>query len=711
MIFGVRVSGGLQERAAGQPASDSPWEHTSHAASKRVRDIFAVMTNHNRIDIMRILNARGARTYSELKSMAGFRSKKESGKFAYHLRKLGKLKLVSLNRIEHRYALTNRGKLVLTLVKQLEDRSMMESGKTYVRSDDSISEFNADKITESLLREGGLPPELAQKTTEEAENRLTKHQPSYLTAALIREQVNSILIENGHDEYRNKMARLGMPVFDVASLLSNTDVASDGLHRVLLSSGRRIMHEYLLTTSLTKNITAMHLAGDVHLGNTGEWQALPDTVFVSARDLLDEGLSLGGKCLGVSRAGSNSNLSSSLAVVLSLLAREASTEVVIDGLPQALPRSRGLRESLAAAFASASASLSQSDAIVSIRVPLSSDPTTVSALIDAYADYVKATPAPSICLIIDPDKGDLSRVSDRLASIVAMGGMAAFGHGRVSSRGIANHSKAPSSMQLQSVTVNLPRLALSASHDPSFFRARLVLLLDQALVPMEERKKGVTDMIRRGLSPVLASNTQYMHRASTAMVVNLVGLDEAVINILGNQDDREGHRMMYKVIETAVDKAVKKTTNLGSEVSISLVRGGDPARFAAVDVEKYGKSAVFGEDDAAPYSEGIVIDAESIVSMTPRSDRISLCTKLHKLLKGNLLVRVAVRRGTPASQVKAALEKAASLLPSFCPVAEVPLCGECGFKGDGFAEKCPKCKSSYILLCRPWERPSPMPAS
>lgn len=706
------MSGGLEERTAGGPVADMSWEHTSHAASKRVRDIFAVMTNRNRIDIMRILNARGARTYSELKSLAGFRSKKESGKFAYHLRKLGKLKLVSLNRIEHRYTLTNRGKLVLTLMKQLEDRSMMESGKTYVRSsDESIAEFNSDKITESLLREGGLPPELAQKTTEEAENRLTKHQHSYLTAALIREQVNSILMENGHEEYRNKMARLGMPVFDVAAMLSNTDAASDGLHRMLLSSGRRIMHEYLLTTSLTKNITDMHLAGDVHLDNTGEWQTLPDTVFVNARDLLEDGTSLGGKCLGVSRPGPGGSLSSSLAVVFALLAREASTEVVIDGLPQALPHSRGLRESLAAAFAAASASLSPSETTVSIRVPLSAHASVVSALIDAYADYVKATPAPSICLIIDADKGGLEKVSDRLASVVAAGGMVAFARGRASSRGIANHSKAPSSLQLQSVTVNLPRLALSASHDPSFFRARLVLLLDQALVPMEKRKKDVTDMIRRGLTPVLASNTQYMHRASATMVVNLVGLDEAVCNILGNGDDRQGHRVMYKVIETAVDKASKKTARLGSEVAVSMVRGGDPGRFASLDSEKYGKSAVFGEADAAPYSEGVVIDAESLPSMTPRSDRVSLCTRMHKLLKGNLLVRVAVRRGTPASQVKEAIEKAASLLPSFCPVAEVPLCGECGFKGDGFAEKCPKCKSSYILLCRPWERPVPLSPS
>ena len=56
------------------------------STSKRVRMIFSVMASPNRIDILRILNSKGPLTYSELKSLAGFNSKNESGKFAYHLR-------------------------------------------------------------------------------------------------------------------------------------------------------------------------------------------------------------------------------------------------------------------------------------------------------------------------------------------------------------------------------------------------------------------------------------------------------------------------------------------------------------------------------------------------------------------------------------------------------------------------------------------------
>ena len=67
---------------------EQPGNNVLQSTSKRVRMIFSVMASPNRIDILRILNSKGPLTYSELKSLAGFKSKKESGKFAYHLRKL-----------------------------------------------------------------------------------------------------------------------------------------------------------------------------------------------------------------------------------------------------------------------------------------------------------------------------------------------------------------------------------------------------------------------------------------------------------------------------------------------------------------------------------------------------------------------------------------------------------------------------------------------
>src|SRR5712691_3862706 len=113
--------------------AESATDGVLESASKRVRMIFSVMASPNRIDILRILNSKGPLTYSELKSLAGFKSKKESGKFAYHLRKLLRQSLVALNKAERRYTITNLGKLVLTLARQVAERSVVGSGGMSVR--------------------------------------------------------------------------------------------------------------------------------------------------------------------------------------------------------------------------------------------------------------------------------------------------------------------------------------------------------------------------------------------------------------------------------------------------------------------------------------------------------------------------------------------------------------------------------------------------
>jgi len=75
--------------------------------------------NPDRISILRILNSKGPFTYDELKSQSGFKTKKDSGKFAYHVKKLLTQSLVALNKSKRLYAITNLGKLVLNLAEKI----------------------------------------------------------------------------------------------------------------------------------------------------------------------------------------------------------------------------------------------------------------------------------------------------------------------------------------------------------------------------------------------------------------------------------------------------------------------------------------------------------------------------------------------------------------------------------------------------------------
>jgi len=102
-----------------------------------------------------------------------------------------------------------------------------------------------------------------------------------------------------------------------------------------------------------------------------------------------------------------------------------------------------------------------------------------------------------------------------------------------------------------------------------------------ALSSMALRKKDISDLTRRGLNPVLAKNTQYMQRNPISLVLNLVGLREAIFNILGYKDNKEGRQILHKVIETAVDIATKKGKELDEDIRISMIQSDGSTRFAS----------------------------------------------------------------------------------------------------------------------------------
>ena len=679
------------------------------STSKRVRMIFSVMASPNRIDILRILNSKGPLTYSELKSLAGFKSKKESGKFAYHLRKLLRQSLVALNKSERRYTITNLGKLVLSLARQIEERSIIESGKMYVRtSHDSIEEFNSHKIIQSLVREGSLPLELSQKITEEVENRIYKFQTTYLTGSLIREMVNNVLLEHSYEEYRNKLARLGMPVFDVKEMFTNVENNQNGAEDLLFNTGKNVLAEYLLTNSLPKDVADSHLSGDLHITNPGIWSLMPDVVFLNLKELIDEGLQLGGKSLNVSRVPQPKtldDLSVLLPMTLSLIAKEASQEVVIDELPTVLGKiSKNLKdieENLLRIFKLSSTSISydKSPTVISFRLPLSADQKIVKSILSAYKSYLEITPLSKIGLVIDYEKGKISEISDVLSTIISIGGNVIFSKGSCSTNGIlkAEEKHIGTSIKLGSLTINLPRLAFESNKDETYFRARLALLIKPAIDSMILRKKDISDLTRRGINPLLSKNTQFMQKNSMSLILNLVGLNEAVFSILGHKDDKEGRAILYKVLQTAVDVALKKGKESGVNVTVAMVDTDGISRFTTLDSEKYGKNSVQNSTSSGLYSQGFSIDPAKLKELTAKNELIQGSNNISKILNGGLLLKVNFDKKTKSGDIKSAIEKISLLTSSFKPVLDVPVCGNCGFKGEKLVDKCPTCKSQYIL--------------
>jgi len=361
-----------------------------------------------------------------------------------------------------------------------------------------------------------------------------------------------------------------------------------------------------------------------------------------------------------------------------------------------------LEQKLTNAFATASTTsqFNKKSTNISIRLQLGSDTKIINSIINAYKNYTKITPIPKIGLIIDYDKGKITDISESVSEIISLGGKVMFAQGQTSSFGVTNGSTKSTgslSIMLQSISINLPRLAFESNKDETYFRARLALLMKPALSSMALRKKDISDLTRRGLNPILAKNTQYMQRSSVSLVVNLVGLKEAVFNILGFKDNKEGRNILHKVIETAVDVAAKKGKELGDPVIICMTETEGSHRFATLDGEKYGKNSALNSMENDFYSQGVVINASEIADYTNKSEIITESNKFSKLLNGGLLVTLNIDKDAKVDEIKKSIEKASTLIPSFKPVKKISICGECGFKDEPFEDKCPKCKSPYVV--------------
>ncbi len=661
------------------------------SASKRVRMIFSVMASPNRIDILRILNTKGPLTYSELKALAGFKSKKESGKFAYHLRKLLRQLLVALNKAERRYTITNLGKLVLSLARQIEERSIIESGKMYVRtSRQTIEEFNSHKIIQSLVREANLPLEQAHKITEEVENKIYKFQTSYLTSSLIRETVNSVLIEHGHEEYRNKLARVGVPPSDIVEMLSNEEATRDGAAGVMARTAGSVFSEYLIFNTLPKDIADMHLAGEIHIGSPGTWGILPDTLFIDLSEL--EGLDLKGRFPSASRIASlktADDMLTALPVLIPLLACEASAEIVLDGVAPALGKTKDSELSSGFARALVASSVCGPGPVTTIALP-ELDAKQANALLDGYRKYVDATPAPKIGLALAGVKKDSL---DHVTAAVRAGGIISIGASRSTGGIRRQQGKGSAALALQALSINLPRLAYESNKDETYFRAKLALAIKPSLAAMALRKKAVLDGARRGLLPAFSAATDSLERSTTGIVVNMTGTRESVYSILGHDESSGGAEIMQKVLKTAVEVAASQGKQLGEDAcSVSMVADGSGTRFAALDSDKYGKVSLLQSQNATSYSQGMTLNGKELLS-----DKKLLveCSATDRALNGGFSTIVDVA-DLAAGEARSAIE-AAMDLPFFRPRARLAVCATCGRKYKASADKCEHCKSPHRL--------------
>ncbi|MBN1358897.1 ArsR family transcriptional regulator [Candidatus Bathyarchaeota archaeon] len=242
-----------------------------------------------RLQILNLVFDNGSLSYTELMNLLKMNPSRDAGRFAYHLKFLLKADLLEADTDTKKYILTDLGKMVLDVADRVEKKADKPRGMLVRTSHFTLEEFDANKIANSLIKEAKVPPDLAKKAAKETEKRLRKSKTKYLTAPLIREVVNAILVEKGFEDYRHKLTRLGMPVHEVTSLVSTKDTAQDS-EAALSKAGKTVLSEYTLLNVFPRDIADAHVSGAINVKDLGTWILKPNEVMHDLRYFLQHGL-------------------------------------------------------------------------------------------------------------------------------------------------------------------------------------------------------------------------------------------------------------------------------------------------------------------------------------------------------------------------------------------------------------------------------------
>ena len=251
--------------------------------------ILKAISSSLRLHILNLLFDKGALSYTELMNSLKMNPSRDAGRFAYHLKFLLKANLIEADAEAKKYFLTDLGKMVIDVADRVEKKAFKPRGMLVRTSHSTLEEFDANKIANSLIREAKMPADAAQKTAKEAEKRLLKSKTKYVTAPLVREVVNAILIEKGLEDYRHKLTRLGMPVHEVTALIEAKEGAK-GSASILTEAGKTVFQEYTLLNVYPRDIADAHASGALHVNDLSTWILKPNEVMHDLRFFFQNGI-------------------------------------------------------------------------------------------------------------------------------------------------------------------------------------------------------------------------------------------------------------------------------------------------------------------------------------------------------------------------------------------------------------------------------------
>jgi len=236
-----------------------------------------------RIDILKKLkNSESLLSFSKLHREI-LDTNQNSLNFSYHLKALEKVGLISPS--DDGYFISLLGKKILKIVLSMEQFLSDQNKITMIRTSKYSKEvFDFKKIEDYLIKEGELERYLAKKIAHEVKERLSKTNIEYLTAPLMREFINAILLEEGLEDVRHKLTRLGTPPYEAFKLFKNNEILPDNFIQIL---GSDVSEQFLLLNLLPNHLADLYLSGEIALCHLNYWSLRPLSIYVNTETLLD----------------------------------------------------------------------------------------------------------------------------------------------------------------------------------------------------------------------------------------------------------------------------------------------------------------------------------------------------------------------------------------------------------------------------------------
>jgi len=656
--------------------------------------ILKAVSSGIRLQVLTLLYDKGPLSYTEIMINLKMNQSKDAGRFAYHLKFLLKTDLIEPDVETKKYKLTDLGKMIVDISEEIE-RHTFKRRKIMVRTSRlAMEEFDRNKIALSLIKEANVPANLAQNIARETEKRLQEFKTKYLTAPLIREIVNTILLEKGLEEYRHKLTRLGVPVYDVTQLIKSTaDANTPSVEAVHKAAGDAVIEEYTLLNVLPRDISDAHMSGSIHLDNLGTWILKPNEIMHDLRFFLKNGTNTS----TFSPSRPPKNLDSALATTLNMFktaSREISREQTVDFFNlflapfiKNMPTAE-IEEKLRLFLDNINQTYSNGNTPIEVSLGLElvipeflkeknavgpegktngnygdfeeENRKLVQILLQIILEESKQNPVfnPSLIVKIRPEtlnKSECQPILLQAHQLATLTGTPYFANLFPEKQKYASYAASGTRLgaewkddweldtlqtgNLDNAAINLPRIVYECEGDETKFFQLLDEQLEITVRALDIKCQIIKQRLEEGLLPFLSqivNGGSYFRHENATRTICFAGLNEAVTALLGKslQKDKEALRFAEKTVEaislSAKEYSRKPETRIVSSMLSSVEA---TTRFADLDAERFGWAKINAQGSKThPFYTNVGILPFN--QENSWQDRLSTEEGFHKLTRG-----------------------------------------------------------------------------